>query len=212
MVTIFLTRFDKPLTEKQYNEYKSLLSDDLQKKNAKYMFWQDRHAHLFGKLLFIEALKSIGIKENFWSYLRYNTYQRPCLNINGYDINVSHSGYYVICGISREKRVGIDIEKIKSIKLNNFRNVMSPSQWERINNSENRLQEFYRYWTIKESVVKADGQGMYFPFDKLHIIDSTVNCNQKTWYINEIEIDTSYKLALATDKQSDFKIERKNYY
>lgn len=212
MVNIFLTSFDKPLDKNVFAQYRALLPHYLQKKNSAYLLWQDSHAHLFGKLLFKEALKIFGIKTNCWDYLIYNSFKRPCLTLSKFDINISHSGSYVICVIGKGIRVGIDIEKIKNLKIETFLDVMSSYQWEKINNSQNRISEFYRYWTIMESVVKADGQGMALPFKKLRLTNNTVYCNQKLWYIKEIEIDSAYKSALATDHLTEFKIHRINYY
>ena len=85
--------------------------------------------------------------------------------------NITHSGEYAIVAISREHSVGVDIEKIKpnfdyesimSISFsNNERKLFSG-----LAESE-RLNTFYRIWTLKEAVAKAIGTGLSFPFEDI---------------------------------------------
>lgn len=211
MVKIFITKFDQPLVETIYNRYKASLPRDLQEKNAKFLRWQDRHSHLLGKLLFQEAFRTTGLKGDVWDYLEYNSYKRPCLSVEGYDINLSHSGDYVICAIGEDIRLGIDIEKMKTVEIENFTNIMSTSQYQKIKNSQDQLLEFYRYWTFMESVVKAEGKGMFIPLDQLQVVNNTVQYDQNLWRIQEIDIAEGYKSALATDRISEFEIRELSY-
>ncbi|XLS29175.1 4'-phosphopantetheinyl transferase family protein [Flavobacteriaceae bacterium M23B6Z8] len=211
MVKIFLTTFQEPLNETIYDHYKSMLPVALQEKNAKFLRWQDRHSHLLGKILFQEAFKTTGLKGEVWDYIEYNAYKRPCLSVEGYDINLSHSGEYVICAIGEGIRLGIDIEKMKMVEIENFTNIMSTSQYRKIKNSPDQLLEFYKYWTFMESVVKAEGKGMFIPLDQLEIVNNTVQYDKNLWRIQEINIAEGYKSALATDRDSEFEITEINY-
>ena len=150
MIDIFYTSFKNPLAEDRYSEYLSVLPLDLREKNARFLRWKDQHAHLFGKLLLIEALKHHNIEDNIWDLISYNAHKRPYFTADGYDFNISHSGEYVLCAIGKNIRLGIDIEINRERNFNDFQNLMTATQWNEINNSENPIQTFYKYWTIKE--------------------------------------------------------------
>jgi 4'-phosphopantetheinyl transferase len=205
-INIFFTSFESPLEEGLFADYLSLLSPELKEKNSRYIRWQNRHSHLFGKLLLREALRTQDIENDVWSYVEYNSYHRPYLTLPDIDFNISHSGDFVICAIGKNIRLGIDIEENKNINLKNFQSVMSTEQWDEINNASYPIKEFYRYWTIKESVIKADGRGFLIPLDKLSVENKTVQYEDKSWFVQELELATGYNAALATNQLSEFKI------
>jgi 4'-phosphopantetheinyl transferase len=211
-VNIFLTRFKQQMEQDLFSEYLSLLSPELRERNSRYIRWQNRHSHLFGRLLLMEALKSHGIETDIWSYVGYNSYERPYFTLPEYDFSISHSGDFVICAIGKNIRLGIDIEENRNIEFKNFHGVMSPDQWNEINNAECPLKEFYKYWTIKESVIKADGRGFFIPLDKLKVEDSTVRYENKLWFVQELDLEQGYSAAMATNQLAEFKIHEIDFY
>src|ERR1044072_4992363 len=138
------------------------MPEPLQEKNLKYLRWQDRHAHLFGKMLLGEALQKFGLDSTCLHTLQYNEYDRPYIP-GDIDFNISHAGEYVLCAIGRNVRLGIDIEKIHAVDFSDFENVMTDEQWKIIKNNDNPLKTFFSYWAIKESVIKADSRGLSIP-------------------------------------------------
>lgn len=212
MIDIFFTFFENPLEQNLFSDYLSVLSPELKEKNSRYIRWQNRHSHLFGKLLLIEALKRYGIENDIWNYVEYNSYDRPYLTLNEYDFNITHSGNYVACAIGKNIRLGIDIEENRDVNLKHFDTVMTPSQWNKIYNANYPLKEFFKYWTIKESVIKADGRGFAIPLDKLEVKNNTVQYDDKSWLVQELKIGTNYSAALATNQLTNFKIHEINYY
>lgn len=205
-INIFYTSFKGPLEKSLFSDYLSVLPPDLQEKNSRYIRWQNRHAHLYGRLLLKEALKKYGIEKDIWNYVAYNSYDRPYLTLHEYDFNISHSGGFVTCAIGRNVRLGIDIEESKNINFKNFQTVMSPRQWDEINNAHYPLKEFFKYWTIKESVIKADGRGFSIPLDILEVNDNIVKYDDTSWFVQELDINDDYCAAFATNQISEFKI------
>jgi 4'-phosphopantetheinyl transferase len=189
-----------------FEEYLALLPADLRERNSRYIHWQNRHSHLLGKLLLLEAFKMNGFGSNVWRYVAYDSYQRPCLTLHDFDFNISHSGNLVVCAVGRNTRLGIDIEENRKVDLGNFHDVMSPKQWEEINSADCPLKEFYKYWTIKESVIKADGRGFFIPLDKLELKNSTVGYGDRLWFVQALPFNSEYSAALATDQVSAFRI------
>jgi 4'-phosphopantetheinyl transferase len=213
MIDVFFTSFENPLEQGLFATYLSLLPPDVQERNSRYIRWQNRHSHLLGKLLLIEALKKHGIDTDFWDYVEHNSYERPYLTLQGYDFNISHSGNYVMCAVGRNIRLGVDIEENRNIDFKNFLGIMTPEQWDEIRRADYPIKEFYRYWTIKESVIKADGRGFSIPLDKLILNHNhTVLVDEKLWFVQELPVHNQYNAALATDQLSEFKMHKMDFY
>ena len=196
-VNILFSRFTEPFNQSVWALYLSLLPTDIQKRNSGFLRWQDQHSHLIGKLLLKKGLKEIGYEKSL-TELKYNQYGRPYLN-EKFDFNTSHSGDYVICAIANDVRLGIDIEKVDNIDIADFKNLMRISEWESIVNSKCPNLTFFQYWTIKESVIKADGRGLSIPLKDIYINNEEACLKGKTWFFKKIQIDNDYSCCLATN-------------
>lgn len=110
------------------------------------------------KLLCIGAglllLKAVGIRDE--TELRYGEYGRPFAP--GYpDFNLSHSGEWCVLAVG-EKQIGVDIERVDSANLHVAPMVYTAAELAWM--EESPLERFHVLWTLKESVMKATGQGM----------------------------------------------------
>ena len=79
---------------------------------------------------------------------------------------------------------------------------MSSEQWKLIRESANPYAAFFSLWAIKESVIKADGQGLSIPLTELHVINSKVHLYNKVWYVKEINLHKDYACCLASNKEN----------
>jgi 4'-phosphopantetheinyl transferase len=211
LVEIYLTKFEEPLSQPVWDFYSKRLPLELLDRVNKFYHWQDRHSCLFGKLLLLEGLKNLEIKHDILKNLQYNAFRRPSIPNIGLDFNISHSGKYVVCAIGN-LQIGIDIEENKETSLEDFEKIMTPKQWNIIRNSPQPYKAFYRFWTIKESVIKADGRGLSIPLDELEIEDNTVNYDGKLWNTAELNIDNKYNAALASNKSCAFNLHKIDFY
>jgi 4'-phosphopantetheinyl transferase len=212
MIHIYYSVCTEPLSERAYIYYLNQLPGPLQEKNVKYRRWQDKHLHLFGKMQLLAGLKNMGYTDNILNKINYNDYSRPYLN-KDIDFNISHSGEYVLCAIGKNLRLGIDVEEIKQINFDDFEQVMTHRQWLDIMQSEDPERFFFKYWTIKESVIKADSRGLSIPLLDIHVNDNKVCYDNKTWYLKEFNLDERYSICLATDIENAlFKMELIDFY
>ena len=156
---------------------------------------------MLGKMLLIEGLKSLGYDSSLLNDLKFTSFQKPYFD-KPIHFNISHSGEYAICAVSKTNKVGIDIEEIKDIPLIDFDNEFSKKELEEIYNAENPLQLFYTYWTQKEAFLKAIGSGLNVPLNKVAIHENKIIWHQEVWFIKEIKIDTKYISHLSTDIES----------
>jgi 4'-phosphopantetheinyl transferase len=93
--------------------------------------------------------------------------------------NLSHSGRWVACAVSRDEPVGIDVETFARLK--DYRELLAvithPAERRYIEQapSDHRLALFKRCWTRKEALLKAIGKGLG---DDLHAIDVCLEQNE----------------------------------
>ena len=79
---------------------------------------------------------------------------KPYLEDGSY-FNLSHSGEYVLLGVSKTREIGVDIERINPSKIDGIRFVLSDEE-KRITDDET----LFRMWTNKESLTKCKGTGI----------------------------------------------------
>ena len=199
-IRVLYTRFNQKLPGNFFNQYLTQLPTGLQGKNLRYHRWQDQHSHLFGKLLLLAGLKNYGYADDILNGIQYNQYSRPFIDGN-IDFNISHSGEYVLCAIGKDLRLGVDVEEIKEINFDDYRKVMTPEQWQNILSATNPTRSFFKFWTIKESVIKADSRGLSISLLDIHVKENKVRYDNQTWYLKVLQLDKDYFACLATNKE-----------
>jgi 4'-phosphopantetheinyl transferase len=200
-IKLYFTASQQKLPEDLFQFHLNKLPHELKVINSRYLRWQDRQAHLLGKILLQNGLKEYGYNNDVLKNLKYNKHNRPFLNA-GIDFNLSHSGEYVICAIGENLRLGVDIEIVREINFKDFIGVMTTEQWVDINNSENPVKSFFKYWTIKESLIKADSRGLEIPLLDIHVKDNMINYDNYLWYLIPLYIDNNYHAHLTTNKKN----------
>lgn len=168
-VFIYYTCFPTPLPAARFAQLLARLPSALQKKVSAFRRWEDAHASLFGKLLLQRAYDDQGIACDL-HHLRYSAFGRPYLE-NGMDFNISHSGTLVVCAVSATGKIGIDIELNAPLNHEDFRSQFGAQEWEGIVSAPEPLPVFYKYWTMKEAILKADGSGLNASLAALNVID-----------------------------------------
>ncbi len=200
MINVYYTSFFEPFSPEKYDFYLHQLPVRLQEENLRFRRWQDRHANLIGKVMLYQRLLPYTTPVNPLELVQYTPYKRPFIP-GVADFNLSHSGNYVVLALGSEKGVcvGIDIEKIRPVTLNDFQSVMTPRQWQHIQQAANPLHQFYTYWAMKESIIKVIGRGLSIPLDQLEFQSDTEIIYEGTaYFLTRLSIDDSYPCFLAT--------------
>jgi phosphopantetheinyl transferase len=97
---------------------------------------------------------------------------KPYIKGNPFYYSISHCKGLVIMAVS-DNEVGVDCELIREHNLRALERVASEKERLKIEYSEDRMVEFFRLWTMKESYVKLIGTGIGYP---LKNIDTTGDC------------------------------------
>ena len=171
------------------NKYLELLNIDLQQKILKYRRWEDCQRSLLGYVLLLKGLKKYGLSVNLINDILYNSCGKPYIKGHPVHFNISHSGEITICALSKNMEVGIDIELINPISLNNIKINMLNSEWYNINKSDNQLEAFYHYWTQKEAILKANGSGLNIPLKSFEVKNNITHICNITYYVIKIYIE-----------------------
>lgn len=184
--------FHSWLIERYLGEFE----EEFQNKVRKYRRWQDAQLSLLGRLLLSVGGEILGKSKNDLNPIHYTEFGKPFLETNLY-FNISHSADIVICALSNEYELGIDIEKINDIDLEDFRHYMSVNEWAEICDSENAIGDFYKFWTQKEAVVKAVGTGLLIPINSFEIKNCKAVVKNENYLTMKIEIAPDYYCNLA---------------
>lgn len=196
MVQILYTRFQQKLNGITYRQYMDRLPAAIQSKIERFRFWQDAQRSLFGNLLLREGLKDIGSTSRTLNDVAYTAYHRPYLP--DVDFNISHSGEFIICAISKSNQVGIDVEEIKEIPAEEFTGEFSAMEIAAIVEDKS-FRYFYTLWTQKEAFLKAIGKGLNVPLNQVAITENKICWEGKEWHLHPIELDPHYVSHLCID-------------
>ncbi len=110
------------------------------------------------------------------------------------DFNLSHTAEVSLLGISQNKLIGVDVEKLESRKSKKdvARRFFHSTEYEWIQkaSSENEKESrFYRLWSLKESIIKTIGGGVFQNINDFYLEINdltqeskvTINSNKEPW-------------------------------
>jgi len=201
MIYLFYTSFHRQLQAAQLDLVLQQLPFTTQEKILRFKNWQDAQRSLLGNMLLLKALHLLGVTNYSLADVKYTNYKKPYFD-EGPSFNISHSGAYVVCAISKVDNLGIDIEEVKSIDLRDMQSHFSPQEWLEIMQSENSTRTFYKHWTQKEAFLKAVGLGLSYSPEKVNFSDNSIVWQDKNWYCQDVVLDTAYCCHVVTDVQN----------
>ncbi|GJM35545.1 MAG: hypothetical protein DHS20C18_45460 [Saprospiraceae bacterium] len=202
MIEIKYARLKDPESRALIDKYLAVFPEVIQAKIKRYRRVQDAQRGLLGKLLLLEILKHYGYHPSVLEQLKYSQYDRPYLD-GKIDFNITHADEYVAIAASQVHKVGIDIEPIKEVNLNEFKAVFTEAELEEIRQATDSSHHFFTLWTQKEALIKADGMGMSLPLQEIIVRDNKAHIGTVEWFLTKIDIDERYIAHLATEVAVD---------
>ena len=200
---IYFARYGSILSEKLFCEYLTLIPAGMCSSILKYHRLEDRQATLFGKLLLLKALQNNYPDSWFDKFhsLQVSPYGKPFIE-GGPEFNISHSDNIVVLALAGNHPIGIDIEKIRCIDINDFSKELPETAilYDQYDVDEaNHL--FFDCWTKKEAVLKAKGTGLSAPLKQVVLNNGSAFFDNTTWFIKKLLIDNDYCCHMAAHKQ-----------
>ena len=147
------------------------------------------------------------------------------LSHKGITFNMSHSHGTALFGVTLEREVGVDIEKIRQDMsiIDLAKRFFSTREYEELMSltAEDQTLGFFNCWTRKEAYLKATGQGLKFPLDNFDVslspgkpaelLEHRTDPEQVSiWAISELDLGPAYAAALAVEGK-DFSVSYKDF-
>ena len=140
----------------------------------------DRKRSLMAGIMIRDNLTAYGVNPD---NISTNNTGRPFISggsdrneVPGIDFNISHSGDYVIMGISDVKRqdgsiarIGCDIEQIRDRNTKIAERYFDETELVWIEQADDKTRAFYQIWTARESYIKMTGEGILLDFKKYRV-------------------------------------------
>lgn len=123
--------------------------------------------------------------------------------------SLTHKPIYV-GGVIAPTQIGIDIEKIRPCSKALFRKTANESEWGL--SDADSFKFFFRYWTSKESVLKASGTGIR-DLSKCRIVQIidhnhlVINYEDRKWLIEHFYFDGHIASVVKNDFDVEWTIE-----
>lgn len=190
MHSIYYTDYNNVRENITLDELIKKLPSEMHKRANRYKFEADAFNFTLGRLLLKKGLKDLGTDSKV-EEIRYFESGKPFLE-NVY-FNISHTDGLVACAFSSDGEIGLDVEKVKQIKLTDFKAWFTEKEMSDILAASSPIERFYWYWTRKESIIKALGVNLSY----LHAveIDATKNVfieKEKRWFLKDLDLPEGY--------------------
>lgn len=188
--------------EKRYQAAYDAASPERKARADRYRREEDRRLSLGAELLLRHALRQEGIKE-LPPILR-DAGGKPRFADCPWRFSLSHSGELALCALS-PCEVGCDAEQITQADLavagRYFRREEYEDLLSRSPAEQNRL--FFRYWTLKESFLKATGRGLSLPLDSFRVLPDSPSrvteiADGENYRFAEFDTVAGYQIAVCT--------------
>jgi 4'-phosphopantetheinyl transferase len=197
-----------------------LLSAEEQERAARFKFPEPRNQYLISRALLRRALGRYLKIEATEVRFQTATNGKPELAADSdLRFNLSHTQGATVFAITRKRRVGVDVERIRQDT-----NVMELAerffsrqevQWLRSQPASEVVASFFSCWTAKEAYIKAQGEGLSMPLSGFGVVPIPPDASSelqlevyddpeesKRWFIWRLDIEPDLRAALAVDGES----------
>lgn len=161
------------LNESLVTELLAMLSADERERADRFHFDRDRNRFIVARGSLRSILGSYLSREPAELGFSYAQYGKPSLAGNEISFNLSHANELALIAITRDRRIGVDIEFIRpdfaseqiaerffSGQEVDVLRALPPDQ---------QAEAFFSCWTRKEAYIKAIGEGMSMPLDQFNV-------------------------------------------
>jgi len=203
MSIICYAEISGPIDREKLLEGLSQLPERLRERILSYKDGHERQLRLQGQMLIMNILKEFGLECKYsLEDLKYTAYNRPYID-SAVDFNISHSGNLVVCAGIMNGKVGVDIEQLRDIDIEQLKDEFCEAEWVRILNHASPGSESYRLWTRKEAVLKATGKGMLGQASTIDTTAGVVMYEGETYYLHEVFVKEGYIVSVASNKPDE---------
>lgn len=187
-----------PMSNDEINVKLSILSEYLQNKISNYTSNEKKQQRLEGLALLTDALHKNNRDKNDISLLYYNDFGKPFISTD-IDFSISYSGTAAILGFVKKGIIGVDIEQIRPIDCNQFKDYFTRNEWDFLTQNRYNNVHFFRLWTRKEAAAKAIGKGAFLDFNLIDVLQNTILIEGQNLKLTT-ELEGGFCYSIATYK------------
>jgi 4'-phosphopantetheinyl transferase len=197
-------------------EYQTFLSDEELERARQFGFPELGRRYIVAHARLREILaRYIDLQPDRITFLT-NTHGKPFINIPDGNIdiqfNLSHSHELAVVAITRGRRIGVDVERLKPLgyHMKIAERYFSPAEIASLKRqkSEQIDRAFIQLWAGKEALIKAQGNGMSLPLNQISL-EALIEQPEKTgvqvkqpdqvatWSVNKFKLPAGYAGAVA---------------
>ena len=160
-----------------------------------------KNESLLGRVLLSYVLFKNGKGEKLT--FTYGSNEKPYLKDGRAFFNISHSGNYVICSISKSE-IGCDVQTVGKYNPRIAERFFTENEKLFLEKSENQPHDFTKLWTLKESVLKKTGDGITRGLNSFCFADSlTLNSFIKFGYHFKVSKLIDAYISVCSDTPED---------
>lgn len=180
----------------------SLLSPDEIDRANRYYHDRDRRRFLVARARLRELLgEYVGMGPEKIVFL-YSERGKPSID-DSLHFNVSHSGEIAFYGFARGRRVGVDVERIRSLSdlLSLTKRFFCAKEHDLIENHPDRERVFFQLWTAKEAYLKAIGTGIAGGLNRVEVSIDPLKLENigGEWNVYSYRPDADYLATVAIE-------------
>ena len=229
------------LSNKAIDDYRSLLSDDEQKRASKFLRESTRdnfaRSRCALRLLLTRYLSEHNVTSTTTAAeaitpntltFRYGERGKPALaepQVEGFSFNLSHSESIALIAVTQHRQVGIDINHLNRVMewLPVAKRSFSSVELARLQQmpTEAQRQVFHGIWVQKEAYTKAIGEGYAYGFQQFSVAaDGTFGLISdennvaacNDWQIQALPTGSAYIAAIAFSGSTEVSIQQRSFY
>lgn len=196
-ILIYRTQTESLLKQGSLQALLQQLPNALHARALRYKSERSAYNYVIGRLLLKRGLAFFGLNNDLENIV-FQQNGKPL--IAGIHFNIAHSDHQVVCGFSKEGRLGLDLEKIKPINFANFAAMFSAQEWMTIRAAADPIRTFYRFWTRKESIIKALGLSLSY-LHQIELDASFDHCviDGQRWFLRDVIDEEDFMGALCCE-------------
>jgi len=191
-----------------------ILNGEERARAARFHFERDRHRFIAGRTALRRILATYLNRTPADLVFTVGPHGKPALENLWLEFNLSHSGGCGLLAVTRGRRVGVDVERVRADFAGEdiARRFFAPAEVEALAASapDQYATGFFRCWTRKEAYVKARGDGLSLALDRFEVpldqaatralascLDDPSECAR--WSLREIVPAPGYLGALVVE-------------
>jgi 4'-phosphopantetheinyl transferase len=200
--------------------YREILEPAEREREPRFYFAADRRRYLVTRALVRTVLaRYVPLAPRDWRFA-VNGYGRPEVaspegRRAGLSFNISHTRDLIVLGVTRWRRLGVDVENISrhAAVTDIARHFFAPAEVSALARvpAAQRAHRFFEYWTFKESYIKARGIGLGLPLDRFSVhfpdddtvdlwIDPDLGDDARHWELLQLRPAPEYVVAVCAER------------